>query len=135
VQQFFLPLYRSLKCHVCVLICLPAPRLFAGVTNVCLTAFWIGRWPHTYHWCGATACSVAGLYNNTSAWRAELEAQPCPFRPPCFRPIGAPLCNLQPPMLNPPTLPLAGRRYWLFKDIVLFTLRYFIYVKQGMHYM
>lgn len=46
-----------------------------GVTNVCLTAFWIGRWPHTYHW------------------------------------------------------------YWLFKDLVLFTLRYFIYVKQGMHYM
>lgn len=26
-------------------------------------------------------------------------------------------------------------RYWLFKDLVLFTLRYFIYVKQGMHYM
>ena len=26
-------------------------------------------------------------------------------------------------------------RYWLFKDLILFSLRYFVYVKQGMHYM
>lgn len=22
----------------------------AGVVNVCLTAFWVGRWPQTYHY-------------------------------------------------------------------------------------
>jgi hypothetical protein len=24
--------------------------MLAGVTNVALVAFWVGRWPSTYHW-------------------------------------------------------------------------------------
>lgn len=47
----------------------------AGVINVCLTTFWVGRWPSTYH------------------------------------------------------------LFWLIKDVVLFSLRFFSYKRRGMHYM
>lgn len=34
-----------------------------------------------------------------------------------------------------PCLPCRHPRFWLVKDIVLFSLRYMVYMQQGMHYM
>lgn len=53
----------------------PRPPLPPGVSNVAVTAFWLGRWPGTYHY------------------------------------------------------------FWLLKDVVLFTLRFLVYRREGMHYM
>lgn len=44
---------RCASAYDCVLrSCTALP---AGVVNVCLTSFWIGRWPGSYHWCGPRA--------------------------------------------------------------------------------